>query len=192
MSANIEFFFDISSPDSYLAATQIEAVAARAGGTARWRPFLLGGVFKSVGNKPPASLPARGRYMLTDLYRWAAEYEVPFEFPSTFPMNSLLAMRALTATPESERPEAALALFQAYWGKDRDLTRPEVLATLIGEDPVMQAVTPEVKDALRVTTEEAITRGAFGAPTIFVGDEMFFGNDRLQFVEAALRRGLHT
>ena len=103
MSANIEFFFDISSPYSYLAATQIEAVAARAGGTARWRPFLLGGVFKSVGNKPPASLPARGRYMLTDLYRWAAEYDVPFEFPSTFPMNSLLAMRALMghASPET-------------------------------------------------------------------------------------------
>jgi len=187
MNATIEFFFDISSPYSYLAATQIDGVGARLGVPVTWRPFLLGGVFKAVGNQPPATLPARGRYMLADLHRWAAAYEVPFSFPSTFPMNTLLAMRALTALEPAQRPDATLALYRAYWGDDRDLTRPEVLADIIGEMPVARAVTPEVKGALRATTEEAVARGAFGAPTIFVGDKMFFGNDRLHFVVAAVR-----
>lgn len=190
MSVNsIEFFFDIASPYSYLAATQIDDLGERVGVTVRWRPFLLGGVFKAVGNQPPATLPSRGQYMLKDLHRWAAAYQQPFTFPSTFPMNSLLAMRALTALDEPARPEAALGLFRAYWVDDRDLTRPEVIADIIGEDAPARSVLPEVKGALRATTDEAVERGAFGAPTIFVGDEMFFGNDRLHFVEALLSDG---
>ena len=103
-------------------------------------------------------------------------------------MNSLLAMRVLTAVPEAERAAAALSLFQAYWAQNQDLSRPEVIARLVGEEPVRMSVDPDIKGLLRATTDEAVKRGAFGAPTIFVGDEMFFGNDRLHFVEAAAQR----
>ena len=116
----------------------------------------------------------------------------PLAFPSTFPMNSLLAMRALTAVPAAGRAEAALALFRGYWVDNLDLTRPEVLARLIGEEPVVRAVSPDTKGQLRATTDEAVARGAFGAPTVFLGEAMFFGNDRLHFVEAhaaSLSRG---
>ena len=182
---NIEFFFDVSSPYSYFAATQINAIGQRVGLPVVWRPFLLGGVFRSVGNQPPAALPARVPYLLKDLHRWAAHYGEPFSFPSIFPMNSLLAMRALTAVSEEGRSEAAMSLFRAYWANNQDLTRPEVIARLIGEAPVVAAVDPDIKGQLRTTTDEAVERGAFGAPTIFLGREMFFGNDRLHFVERA-------
>lgn len=182
---DIEFFFDITSPYSYLAATQIGAIGQRTGLPVVWRPFLLGGVFRAVGNQPPAALAARAPYLLTDLHRWARHYEVPFAFPSVFPMNTLLTQRALTAIPQAGRQEAALLLFKAYWVDNHDLTRPEVVASIVGERPAMAAVDPDIKDQLRATTSEAIERGAFGAPTIFVGEEMFFGNDRLHFVEAA-------
>ncbi|MFT5684478.1 MAG: 2-hydroxychromene-2-carboxylate isomerase [Myxococcota bacterium] len=185
---SIEFFFDIASPYSYLAATQIGAIGQRVGLPVLWRPFLLGGVFRAVGNQPPATLTARAPYLMADLYRWAKHYDVPFAFPSVFPMNSLLAMRALTAVPPLGRPEAALSLFQAYWANNLDLTRPEVIARLIGEGPTMAAVDPDIKGQLRSATEQAVERGAFGAPTIFVGEEMFFGNDRLHFVEAAAKK----
>ncbi|MEL6348323.1 MAG: 2-hydroxychromene-2-carboxylate isomerase [Myxococcota bacterium] len=186
MSAQIEFFFDIGSPYSYLAATQLDALGQRLGTPIWWRPFLLGGVFKAVGNQPPAMLPARGRYMLRDLNRWAARYQVSFSFPSTFPLNTLLPMRALTALEPDRCSQAALTLFNAYWVDDQDLTRPDVIADLIGEEAVRMAVDPDTKALLRATTDDAIERGAFGAPTIFVGDEMFFGNDRLDFVEALM------
>ncbi len=185
---NIEFFFDVASPYSYFAATQIGALGQRVGLPVVWRPFLLGGVFRAVGNQPPASLPARAPYLLADLHRWAAHYDVPFAFPSIFPMNSLLAMRALTAVPQEGRPEAALMLFRAYWVDNQDLTRPEVIARHLGEQPVVAAVDPDIKGELKATTDEAVQRGAFGAPTIFIGEEMFFGNDRLHFVEKTALR----
>ena len=181
---DIEFFFDVGSPYSYFAATQIDAIGHRVGLPVRWRPFLLGGVFRSVGNTPPAMLPARAPYLLRDLQRWSAHYGEPFSFPSSFPMNSLLAMRVLTAVPDAGRAEAALALFRSYWVDNQDLTRPEVIARLLGEAPVVAAVDPDIKGQLRATTDEAVERGAFGAPTVFLGEEMFFGNDRLHFVEA--------
>lgn len=185
MPRTIEFFFDFASPYTYLAATQIEAVAQRAGAELIWRPFLLGGVFKSVGNAPPAVLAPRGAYMLQDLGRWARFYGVPLRFPSTFPVNSLLAMRALQGMSRAERPAAAHRVFHAHWVEDRDISDPAVLTPLLGEAALARANDPEVKDRLRRTTEEAVTRGAFGAPTFFVGETMFFGNDRLQFVEQA-------
>ena len=185
---SIEFFFDIGSPYSYLAATQMAGLKRRTQATVRWRPFLLGGVFKAIGNHPPAMLPARGQYMLRDLHRWAHTYGVKFNFPSMFPLNTLLAMRTLTAVSEEQCAHAAMALFEAYWVHERDITRPEVIADIIGDEAVLHAVEPDTKDRLRQCTDEAISRGAFGAPTIFVGDEMFFGNDRLHFVEATLMR----
>lgn len=185
--AELEFFYDIASPYSYLAAVRVEAIAADCGADLRWRPFLLGAVFRDVGNQPPALVPARGRYMLKDLKRWAAYYGVPFHFPSVFPTNSLLAMRALTGFANDERAEPTLALFHAYWADNRDPGDPEVVLDLLGSEAVQRASDPAVKQALKDNTTEAVERGAFGAPCFFVGSEMWFGNDRLPFVEQALR-----
>jgi 2-hydroxychromene-2-carboxylate isomerase len=185
---SIEFFFDIVSPYSYLASHRIDAVGARAGLPVRWRPFLLGGVFKATGNDMPARVPARGAYMLRDLDRWADRLEIPFQFPSFFPCNSLIPMRALTWLPEEERREAAQRIFHAHWAEARNPQDIELLAELLGRQPVVGAGEPEVKARLRQTTDEAVARGAFGAPSIFVGDQLFFGNDRMELVEDAARK----
>lgn len=187
MPRTIEFFFDVASPYTYLASTQIEAVAQRAGAELIWRPFLLGGVFKQVGNLPPAVLAPRGAYMLADLGRWARAYGVPLKVPSSFPINSLLPMRVFQGASRGERAAMAHRVFHAHWAEGLDVSDPAVLGPLVGEAAMARATDPEVKDRLRRGTEEAVTRGAFGAPTFFVGDEMFFGNDRLPFVEQAAK-----
>ncbi len=194
----IELFFDIGSPYSYLAATQIEAVAANAEADLRLRPFLLGGVFKSTGNTMPAALPQRGRYMLKDLERCAARYGVPFKMSRRFPLNTLLTQRALCAVAASDPDKLAPfmhALFRGYWVEDRDVSSTDEIAAIaaaVGLDgaAVLKAAGEDAaKTLLRANTDEAVARGAFGAPTIFVGDEMFWGNDRLSFVEETARRG---
>ncbi|MFT6160705.1 MAG: 2-hydroxychromene-2-carboxylate isomerase [Myxococcota bacterium] len=182
---SIEFFYDIVSPYSYLAMTQMARIADEAETEVHWRPFYLGAVFKATGNAPPALVPARGQYMLKDLYRWAHSYGTEFNFPSVFPTNSLLAMRALTLMPKGEREVPSLALGKAYWVDGKDLADPAVVAEHVGQDLVDRA--RDAKDALREATEEAIGRGAFGAPTFFVGDKMYFGNDRLHFVVRAAK-----
>lgn len=182
----LEFFFDIVSPYSYLASTRVHALAASAGVDVRWRPFFLGGVMKATGNQPPASLPARAPYMLRDLQRWAARGGVPFRFPSRFPVSTLSAQRALVGLEGAALEGAARGLFQAYWAEDRAIDDPAVIADVIGVDAAAEATTAEAKAALRTATDEAVARGAFGAPSFFVGDELFFGNDRLEWaVEAA-------
>ena len=178
----IEFFYDIASPYTFLAMTKMAALEEETGATVLWRPFLLGAVFKATGNTPPALVPARGSYMLGDLYRWARLYNEPFNFPSNFPANSLLAMRALMALPVEERPDPSLALARAYWADGEDPADAEVVAKYLGADAVAAAADHKV--ALKENTDEAIKRGAFGAPTFFVGKSMYFGNDRLDFLKA--------
>jgi 2-hydroxychromene-2-carboxylate isomerase len=185
--ATVEFFYDIGSPYSYMAATQIEAIAADCGATLVWRPFLLGGVYKATGNTPPVLLAARAPYLYKDLLRWSAYYGVPWKLPAVFPTNTLVAMRALTSLPAEALPAASLDLFRAYWVDGRDPADVSVVASVLGPGPVARAQDQAVKDALRATTDEAVARGAFGAPTFFVDGEMYFGNDRLPFVEQALR-----
>ena len=187
MSRTVEFFYDIVSTYSYLASTQIEALADRTGATFVWRPFLLGGVFKATGNAPPASLPARGLYLMTDVQRWCRLYGVTFKLPASFPASTLIAMRALTALEGDERVAATHRLFHAYFVDNVDISDAAVVADLIGEGPVAMASDPTVKAALRASTEEAVSRGAFGAPSFFFNGEMYFGNDRLHFLEAALK-----
>lgn len=194
----VEFFFDIGSSYSYLAATQIEAVAAGTGALVRWRPFLLGAVFKATGNEMPARVAAKARWMLDDMARWAAKYGVPFKMPSRFPLSTLRTQRALTAAARLNGDEAvgpfALVLFRAYWAEDKDVSSAEEIraaAAAVGldADAVIAAIdVQEIKDALRATTDEAVRRGAFGAPAMFVGDAMFWGNDRLDQVEDELRK----
>ena len=189
----LEFFFDLSSPYSYLAATQVQPLADKTGAALIWRPMVLGAVFKATGNEMPARVPGKARWMGNDLQRWAEHYGVPFRFSSHFPANTIKAMR-LVLVDDAKAGAVAMAGFRAMWADDRDLTDDGVLRSIAemgGLDPAaaMQAIeTPAIKDKLRANTDEAVARGAFGAPTMLVGDELFWGNDRLHFVEAALRR----
>ena len=190
--ATLEFFYDFTSPYTYLASTQVEAVAARAGAAVRWRPFLLGGVFKATGNRAPLETPAKGRHMLVDLQRWAHRLGVPLRFPGTFPIPTVLALRcALAAEAQGKLVPFSKAVFQAAWVDEQDIASPEVLAGLADDldldGAALVAAAPGYKEALVRNTAEAVERGAFGAPTFFVGEELFVGNDRLDFVEAALK-----
>lgn len=192
----IELFFDIGSPYSYLAVTQLPALAERTGAEIEWKPFLLGGVFKAIDSQPPATIEAKARFMLADLERWSKRYGVPLKFPSRFPLNTLKTQRALVAVQrlgQGDRvPDFALALFRAYWAEDRDVSDEGEIVRIANDvgldgEAVRAAMgEQETKDRLRELTEEAVSRGAFGAPTMFVGDQMFWGNDRLDFVEQAL------
>ena len=196
MSKTVEFFFDLGSPASYLAWTQLPALCVRHGATLRYRPMLLGGVFQATGNASPVMIPAKGRYMFTDLGRFAARYGVPFGLPPGFPINTLALMRGLVGT-QLRTPErfAALlaALFNGLWAQRRNLGDAAVLEQVLAENGFtaaeFQLLTgdAEVKAALKQATEEAVERGVFGAPTCFVDGQMYFGQDRLDFVADALK-----
>jgi 2-hydroxychromene-2-carboxylate isomerase len=195
MSREIEFFFDVGSSYSYLAATQMAAVSARTDTPVRWRPFLLGAVFKATGNDLPIRVPSKARWMLADMQAWCALYAIPFTMPTRFPIITLRAQRFLTAV-ERAHPDhlsrVALALFDAYWARNEDPTSDPVLTAAAGELDAAALIAAidaqDTKDQLRATTDEAIKRGAFGAPTMFVGDAMFWGNDRLPLLEAYLAK----
>ena len=194
----IEFFFDIGSSYSYLAATQMEGLAARSGVPVRWRPFLLGAVFKATGNDMPARLPAKAKWMLHDMTLWAHHYDIVFRMPSRFPLMTLRTQRALTAAERlagsAAVPAFALALFRAYWTEDQDITTDPVITAAarsanLDAAAILTAIdAQETKDLLRATTDEAVRRGAFGAPALFVGDTLFWGNDRLPLLERYLAR----
>ena len=187
MSQTIEFFWEPGSPYTYLAATQVERIAAETGAKVVWKPFLLGKVFESRGMKLPASIPAKASYMFKDLARWAQMYQVPVTMPKVFPVNSLIASRAAIAASQlGHESAAAKAILRAYWGEGEDISQVEVLSaafTKAGLDAAaifVRAQEQSVKDQLKENTEEALKRGVFGAPTLFVGDAMFWGNDRLE------------
>ncbi|BBH46383.1 2-hydroxychromene-2-carboxylate isomerase [Pseudomonas sp. KU43P] len=197
MSKTVEFFFDLGSPASYLAWTQLPDLCARQGATLSYRPMLLGGVFQATGNASPAMIPSKGRYMFTDLGRYAERYGVPFGLPPGFPLNTLALMRGVVGMQlhAPARFEALLAtLFNGLWAQRRNLGDAAVLDETLsqaGFDPAEfrdLAADTEVKAALKQTTEEAVARGVFGAPTCFVEGQMYFGQDRLDFVEQALRQ----
>lgn len=191
----LEFFFDFGSPTTYLAHTQLPRIAAAAGATLVYRPMLLGGVFKATGNASPVSVPAKGRWMGADIARWAKRWGVPFAFNPHFPINTLSLMRG-AAGLQLRQPEAfgryADAVFRAMWVTPRPLGDAAELAAVLsdaGFDPaafMALVADAEVKAKLVANTEEAVARGVFGAPTCFVGEAMFFGQDRLDFVREAL------
>lgn len=197
MNKTLEFFFDVGSPAAYLAWTQIPRVVADTGATVEWRPMLLGGVFKAVGNASPVTIPAKGRWLMADLARFAAHYRVPLKIPTDFPINTLNLMRG-AAGIQLKHPQDLVryltAAFDGIFARGLAMGDPAVVANVLSEagfDPLeFQALTsdPVVKQTLIATTEEAVARGVFGAPTMFVGEEMHFGQDRLDFVAAALRR----
>ena len=197
MARALEFFFDYGSPYSYLADTQVEAIAQRAGATLERKPMLLGGVFKATGNTSPAGFAPKSELSSFDMPMWARHYGVPFARNPHFPVNTLNLMRgAAAAQIDGLFDRYHPAIFRAMWVEERNLDdMAEVAAVLksAGLDPAHfgnRIASQDVKDRLKSTTEEAVARGVFGAPTSFVGDMMFFGNDRLPFVEMALKGDL--
>lgn len=187
----LDFYFDFSSPFSYLASTQVEALAKRTGATLRWHPILLGGLFKSIGQAEAPILtfsPAKQQYYLADLARWAKHWDVPFAWPSTFPTRSLEALRVYLALPENRRKAFLDAVYRAYWAEGKDISSRDVLASCGADaDALAKSGSDEVKGALRASTEAAAKAGVFGAPTFLVDEkELFWGQDRLLLVEEAL------
>ena len=195
MTKTVEFLFDVGSPTAYLAWTQLPKICTETGATLVRIPMLLGGVFQATGNVSPAAVPAKGSYMTADLGRFAQRYGVPFTHNPFFPINTLVLMRAAVGVQmrSPERFDAYLkAVFNALWVEQKNLNDPALLMTTLAaagfEPAALQALVaePAVKDALRANTDDAIARGVFGAPTMFVGDTMYFGQDRLDFVREAL------
>ena len=195
MTKTVEFFYDFGSPTVYLAATQLPTIAGSVGATVDWRPMLLGGVFKSTGNQSPVVVPAKAAYMNDDLERFAKRYGVPFRFNPHFPVNTLALMRGAVAYHADAVVSSTYreAIFTAIWVEARNLNEPDVIGQVLGDAgldsaELMNSIGEQtVKDQLIANTEEAVNRGVFGAPTFFVGDQMVFGQDRLDFVAEVLR-----
>ncbi|MBC7726280.1 MAG: 2-hydroxychromene-2-carboxylate isomerase [Microbacteriaceae bacterium] len=191
----LEFHFDFGSPTSYLACTQLPRIALETGATLVWHPMLLGGVFKATGNASPVSVPAKGRWMGDDINRWARRWGVAFAFNPHFPINTLTLMRGavgLQLRQPNDFQRYVDAVFHAMWVAPRNLGDAAELAAVLnaaGFDAVTFATLvadAEVKARLVANTETSVARGVFGAPTCFVGEQMFFGQDRLDFVQQAL------
>ena len=191
----VEFLFDFASPTTYLAYTQLPAIANQAGAQIVYRPILLGGVFKGSNNSSPAFIPAKAKWMFQDLDLWAKRYNVAFAHNPNFPINTLTLMRA-AAGIQLRLPDlfdAYLAtVFKAMWIDRANMGDPAVVAQVLEPlfpDPdrfVALVSDPDVKNALMANTETAVARGVFGAPSFFVGDRLYFGQDRLDFVREAL------
>ena len=197
MARTLEFYFDYGSPYSYLADTQVEAIAQRAGATLVRKPMLLGGVFKATGNHSPAELPQKSAWSGFDMPMWARHYGVPFQRNPFFPVNTLALMRgAAAAQIDGSFERYHPAVFKAMWVEGRnlnDMNEVAAVLTAAGLDAAKfgaRIQDQDVKDRLKATTDEAVARGVFGAPTCFVDKMMFFGNDRLPFVELALKEEL--
>ena len=196
MSKQVEFYYDFGSPYSYLAYHQLPKIARAAGAEVVWRPILLGGVFQATHNASPMEVPAKGLHLQTDLKRWAAYFGVPFQMNPFFPINTLALMRGATAL-QMQGDAAGLdrynaAVYAAMFETPKNMNQPEEIGRVLhaaGFDPMQSLAMindQAVKDRLKADTAAAVARGVFGAPTFFVGDEMFWGQDRLHFVEQAL------
>ena len=194
MSQRLEYFFDYVSPYSYLGDSQVAGLVERTGAELVYRPMLLGGVMQGSGNQPPATVPAKGKYMFTDIDRWLKRYGLELKFNPHFPVNTVRPMRgALVALEEGFFPTYHQALFAAMWREEKNVGDPAVLGEVVdaagldGAKLLARIEEPAIKEQLKANTAEAVERGAFGAPTFFVGDAMYFGNDRLDFLEERLR-----
>ena len=200
MARQLDFYFDCSSPWTYLAFHAVQPLAAKLGAHIAWKPILVGGVFNSVNQTVYESRakpnPRKQSYMLKDLDDWAGLYGLRIVFPPrVFPVNSVKCMRGAIVALDADRlVPYATAAFEAYWGDDRDLSTVDVLSCIaeragLDRQRFFTAIeTDDCKRRLRANTDELIARGGFGSPTMFVADSMFFGNDRLPLVHAALEK----
>ncbi len=197
----VEFYYDLVSPYSYLAYTQLDRVCGEYEAELILRPMLLGAVHKMSGNRAPIEVEAKSRYQWRDIHRWAEHYGVPLKFPNPFPFRTLKTLRAaMFCSRRGELEAFTREAFALYWqedgapeGLEADENGPIAeVARRIGADPeeiLEGAAASENKQALKDATEEAVERGVFGAPAFFVDGEMFWGNDRLHFVGEALEFG---
>ncbi len=198
MSDSLDFYFDFSSPYGYLAAERIDGIAAKHGRSVTWRPMLLGAVFQKIGGSPLVDQPMKGPYSRLDMLRSARLHGIVFNVPDNFPVNSIAACRAyywLAGSDPGTAHDLAQALYRGYFVENRDLSRPETVvgaaqALGVDGDALVAAVQDQaIKDRLRAENDAAIERGVFGSPTVFVGDEMFWGHDRLEVIDRWLETG---
>ena len=191
----VDFYFDFGSPAAYLAYTQLPKLHADTGATLVMKPILLGGVFQATGNRPPISVPQKGSYLFQDLGRYARRYGVPLVMNPNFPINTITLMRAdvgLGLRHANRLTAYRDAIFRAIWVEQKNMNDPATVGTVLGAAGFDVAATiamvaeQQVKDELKAVTQAAVDRGIFGAPTFFVGDQMFWGQDRLDFVREAL------
>jgi len=195
MSKTLEFYFDFASPTAYLAHKRLQQLREQYGLVIDYKPMLLGGVFKATGNATPISVPAKGKYMLeSDLPRFSRRYGVTLNMNPYFPINTLYLMRAAIGAQQLNCLQSYIdTVFDAVWVAGKNMGDPEVVTQVLVDSgldaPALMALSqdPEIKAALISATEEAVARGAFGTPTLYMDGEMFFGQDRLDFVEEALR-----
>lgn len=195
MSKTVEFLFDVGSPYSYLAYHQLPKIAAARQAGITWTPVLLGGIFQATGNRSPVEVPAKGKHLQVDLQRWAKLFGVHFAMNPHFPINTLGLMRAAVAMQmrsELDFQRYLAAIFAAMFDAPRNLNAADEIAAVLAQagfdaaEVMALATSQDVKDRLKANTEQAVARGVFGAPTFFVGNQMFWGQDRLDFVDSAL------
>jgi 2-hydroxychromene-2-carboxylate isomerase len=195
MTKTVDFYFDFGSPAAYLAYTQLPRLARDTGATVIMKPILLGGIFQASGNRPPASVPLKGSYLFRDMSRFARRYGVPLNMNPFFPIITTTLMRmdlGLQLRNDPALKHFRDTVFQAIWVDERNLNDPVIVGAVLTEagfDPaalLVMASEQTIKDELKAVTLAAVERGVFGAPTFFVGNEMFWGQDRLDFVHDAL------
>ncbi len=196
----IEFFFDCSSPWTYLAFESIQPIAAREDVTLVWKPFLVGGVFNTVNpsvyENRTNPVPPKAHYYQKDLQDWATLIDIKIGSPPVFPVNSVKVMRgALVALEEGKFIEYTRFAFQRYWGELKDISQDDEVKNIaaaagLNVDEFFEKINDQAyKDRLRELTDELVRRGGFGSPTMFLaGDDMYFGNDRIQLLVAKLDR----
>lgn len=193
MSKTVDLYYDYISPVSYMALERLGKICEKTGATINYKPIFLGGILKSSGNTSPIMVPAKWAWMQKDLARYAEYYNIPYKMNPHFIFNTINAMRgAMWALSENRIEEYNQAMYTAAWAEGKDLSSAEVLTEVLNDagfdaERVMDAMAqPENKQALIAASDEAVARGVFGAPTMFVDDEIYFGQDRLEWVERAL------
>lgn len=195
MQKTLEFYFDVGSPTAYLAHRRLAQLSAAYDLEVIYKPMLLGGIFKATGNASPVAIPAKGHYMMVhDLPRFARRYGVELNFNPHFPINTLNLMRMVIAAERMDCAKAFIdAVFAAVWIHGKNMGDMETVAAVLAENGLdAQSLmdlsqTADVKAALIASTDAAVQRGVFGAPTFFIDGDMFFGQDRLDFVEERLQ-----
>jgi 2-hydroxychromene-2-carboxylate isomerase len=197
-SSPIDFYFDFSSPYGYLASTRINTLAAKHQRRVNWRPILLGPMFKAVGSAPLVGLPLKGPYSVRDFARSARFLRVPFKLPEPFPIGTQNAARVFYWINDRDPLRAhqfATLAYATYFGRGIDITGAEKVAEMaasLGESreaALAAAADPVFKERLKQENEAALARGVFGSPFFIVDDEPFWGNDRLEQLDAWLETG---
>ena len=194
MTKNVTFCFDFGSPYSYLAYNNLNSIR-EAGGEVTIMPVLLGGIFKATGNQPPATVQKKGEYMFKDINRWSQKLDIPFKMNPYFPILTVPHMRgAVLAQRENILEKYMQVMFEAIWVKAMNLNDQEILTNIAeksGIDPnqfAEEISSDEIKNKLRKNTEFAISKGAFGVPTYYLDDEMFWGIDSVKFLLDDLKK----